>query len=132
MDGRRRDRVRLFDYRTSARYWGLDDPRAAFVVHAVLGGTPGYRDLVSAPPSKGGVALARWLAAGPLNPSSALFREDDHLLAEDRPQSDRALFHSVIAAIAAGHTSQAAVAAALGASSAPCSIRCGHWRKPGS
>ncbi len=106
--------VRPFDYRTAARYWGLDDPRTAFVVHAVLGGTPGYRDLVSAPPSRGSVALAKWLAAGPLNPSSAMFREDDHLLAEDRPQSDRALFHAVISAIASGCTSQAAIAAALG------------------
>jgi DNA-binding transcriptional ArsR family regulator len=58
--------------------------------------------------------VARWLAAGPLNPASALFREDDYLLTEQRSLVDRALYHSVVATIAAGNTSQGAIAAALG------------------
>lgn len=105
--------VRTFDYRDSARFWNIDDNATAFAVHAVLGGTPGYRDLVAGPPA-GVSTLGRWLASGPLNPSSALFREDDYLLTEDRSLADRALYHAVVAAIADGNTSQGAIAAALG------------------
>lgn len=59
-------------------------------------------------------APARWLAAGPLNPSSALFREDDYLLTEERSFNDRALYHSVVTTVADGRSSQGAIAAALG------------------
>ena len=106
--------VRTFDLRTAAGFWGISDPTTAFLVHAVLGGTAGYRDLLPAAAPKRPGDLAKWLAAGPLNPSSALFREDDYLLTEERALSDRALYHSVITAIASGHTSQATIAAALG------------------
>jgi DNA-binding transcriptional ArsR family regulator len=106
--------VSAFDYRTAAQFWGIPAASVAFLVHAVIGGTPGYRDLLPAkPPSRSG-DLARWLAAGPLNPASALFREDDYLLTEERPLADRTLYHAVVAAIAHGNTSQGAVAAALG------------------
>jgi uncharacterized protein len=105
--------VRPFDHRTAAAYWGIDDPATAFTVDAVLGGTPGYRDLLPAAPPKRPGDVARWLAAGPLNPSSALFREDDYLLSEDPSLPDRALYHSVIAAIAEGNGTQSTIAAAL-------------------
>jgi len=106
--------VRAFNFRDSARFWHIGDPAAAFAVDAVLGGTPGYRDLLPGRPPDRLSHVDRWLAAGPLNPASALFREDDYLLAEDRSLSDRALYHAVVAAIAAGSTSQGAIAAALG------------------
>jgi len=106
--------VRTFDYRTSAEFWGITNPTAAFLVHSVVGGTPGYRDLLPATPPKRAEDFAKWLAAGPLSPASALFREDDYLLTEERSLSDRALYHSVVAAIASGNTNQAAVAQALG------------------
>lgn len=106
--------VRPFDYRTSARFWDVTDPATAFLVHSVVGGTPGYRDLLPTAPPTRPRDFARWLAAGPLNPASAMFREDDYLLTEERSLSDRALYHSVVAAIAAGNTSQTAVAQALG------------------
>lgn len=106
--------VRTLDLRTAAQFWGISDPATAFRVHAVLGGTPGYRDLLPHAPPKRPRDVPTWLAAGPLNPASALFREDDYLLAEERSLPDRALYHSVITAIAEGHTSQATVAAALG------------------
>lgn len=61
-----------------------------------------------------GLAADRWLAEGPLNPSSALFREDDYLLTEERALTDRSLYHAVVAAIANGNTSQGQIAAALG------------------
>jgi uncharacterized protein len=106
--------VRTFDYRTSAAFWGIADPTAALLVHAVVGGTPGYRDLLATAPPKRSQDFARWLAAGPLNPSSALFREDDYLLTEERSLSDRQLYHSVVSAIAGGATTQGAIAQALG------------------
>jgi DNA-binding transcriptional ArsR family regulator len=56
------------------------------------------------------------LAAGPLDPASALFRETDYLLAEEPTITDRALYHSVLAAIADGHHTQSGIAAALGRS----------------
>lgn len=106
--------VRTFDFRDAARFWGLGDPHVAFTVHAVLGGTPGYKDLLpNKPPTRIG-DIGRWLAEGPLNPAGALFREDDYLLTEERSLTDRALYHAVVAAIAAGCTSQGRIAAALG------------------
>jgi DNA-binding transcriptional ArsR family regulator len=101
-------------FRTAARFWGIEDPRVAFTVHAVVGGTPGYRDLMPAMAPRRQVDVAGWLARGPLNPASALFREDDYLLTEERNLSDRALYHSVVTAIARGNTTQATIAVALG------------------
>lgn len=106
--------VRTFDHRTAAGFWEIDDSATAFIVHSVLGGTPGYRDLLSATPPRRMSDVGKWLAAGPLNPASALFREDDYLLTEERSLSDRALYHSVVTAIANGNTSQAKIASALG------------------
>lgn len=106
--------VRTFDHREAARFWGITDPATAFQVHAILGGTPGYRDLLPAPPPQTISEMDEWLAAGPLNPSSALFREDDYLLTEERSLTDRSLYHSVVTAIADGNTSQASIAATLG------------------
>ncbi len=106
--------VRTFDYRTSADFWGIADPTTALLVHSVVGGTPGYRDLLPASPPRRAGDFAKWLAAGPLSPASALFREDDYLLTEERSLSDRALYHAVVAAIASGNSNQSAVARALG------------------
>jgi uncharacterized protein len=106
--------IRPFDYRTAAEYWTIDDAQTAFTVDAILGGTPGYRDLLVARPPQRLGDIADWLLAGPLNPSSTLFREDEYLLTEERSLSDRALYHSVVTAVADGKTSQGAIAAALG------------------
>jgi uncharacterized protein len=106
--------VTTFNYRAAARFWGITDPATAFRVYAILGGTPGYRDLLPAAPPRRLQDIDKWLAAGPLNPSSALFREDDYLLTEERSLTDRALYHAVVKAIADGSTSQGSIAAALG------------------
>lgn len=103
-----------FDFRQAARFWGITDPATAFQVHAILGGTPGYRDLLPAAPPQALNEIDTWLAAGPLNPSSALFREDDYLLTEERSLTDRSLYHSVVTAIADGNTSQVGIADAVG------------------
>lgn len=107
-------RVGTFDYRTAARFWGIEQPKVAFHVHAVLGGTPGYRDLMTARTPVRMSDFSRWIEQGVLNPASAMFREDDYLLTEERALSDRALYHAVVGAIAAGATSQTAIAAAVG------------------
>jgi AAA+ ATPase superfamily predicted ATPase len=108
--------VSPFDYRTSAEFWGaLGDPGLAFSLDTVVGGTPGYRDLLSdvgTPAAFGD--FDEWLAAGVLDPTHALFREDEYLLAEDRTISDRALYLSIVGAVANGNGTQTKIASALG------------------
>lgn len=106
--------VQAFDFRVAAQFWGIDDPRVAFSVNAVLGGAPGYRDMLgrAAPGSMSG--FDQWIERGVLNPSSAVFREDDYLLTAEHGLSDRALYHSVIVAVAGGATRLTHVATALG------------------
>lgn len=106
--------VHPFDYRQTQGFWEISDPMVAFHVHAILGGTPGYRDLIDAPAPRSLTALARWLGRGVLNPASALFREDDYLLSEERSMSDRAIYHSVLNAIARGASTEGRIASALG------------------
>lgn len=107
-------RLGPFDHRTMAAYYGIADPDVAFRLHAVVGGTPGYRDLLAdASPQTAG-ELDEVLAATVLNPSHALFGEADHLLREDPRVTDRAVYHSVLSAIAGGATTPAKVAATIG------------------
>jgi hypothetical protein len=35
--------VDSFGYRTAARFWQIDDPKLAVLVHSIVGGTPAYR-----------------------------------------------------------------------------------------
>jgi uncharacterized protein len=35
--------IRPFGYRDAAKFWGIDDPRLAVLVHSIAGGTPAYR-----------------------------------------------------------------------------------------
>ncbi|MGH2467445.1 MAG: AAA family ATPase [Candidatus Limnocylindrales bacterium] len=106
--------IRPFDYRQAAAYWGIADPQTAFLVHAVVGGTPGYRALLPGPAPQTPGDFEQWLFDGMLNPSSALFREADYLLTEDPAISDRALYQSVLAAIAEGHNTRSAIGGVLG------------------
>ena len=94
--------LRPFTYREAQTFWGIDDLDLGLHVHAVFGGTPGYRDLVAAaPPSRVG-GLGTWLAKSVLNPAHALFGEADYLLREDPRLTDRATYNSILTAIAAG------------------------------
>jgi len=88
--------------------------RVAIRLHAIVGGTPGYRDLLGLDPPRDLDGIGSWLAAGVCNPASALFREDDYLLAEERGLNDRALYHSVLSAIAAGNHTESKMASLLG------------------
>lgn len=102
-----------FDYRTAREFWGIADQEVAMRLHAVLGGTPGYRDLTDSVPQST-EELDRWLIGHVLNPAHALFGETDYLLREDPTITDRALYQSVLAAIAGGQTTPGGIAAALG------------------
>ncbi len=108
-------RIDPFDFRQAASYWGVaGNWPVALRLHAIVGGTPGYRDLLGLDPPSHIADVGPWLAAGVCNPASALFREDDYLLAEERGLTDRALYHSVLTAVAAGNRSETKMAATLG------------------
>ena len=104
-----------FDYRQSRGFWGIADPATALNVDAVVGGAAGYKDLTAA----AGVPtrpeeLAEWLCATVLNPSHALFREDQYLLREDPRVTVEAPYYSLLQAIASGRASQGRIAEAVG------------------
>jgi uncharacterized protein len=92
-----------FDYRTAAAFWQAPDERIAFVVDAIFGGAPGYREL-----------MGGRLPLGPLNPGHVLFSEDDYLLREEAQLTDRAHYLSILQAVAHGATTTSTLAAALG------------------
>lgn len=102
-----------FDPRTARSFWGVDDPSLAFEIDAIFGGTPAYREVMDGPPSSRR-AFGDWLARGPLDPNSLLYREPDLLLADELATSDRALYASVMAAIGRGATGPGNIAAAIG------------------
>ncbi len=102
--------LRPFDFRTARDFWGIRDVPTAFLVHAVLGGTPGYRDLLAGQVPASTRSFAGWLASGVLDPSHALFREAEYLLAEDPGMADRALYQSVVASIASGSSTRTGIA----------------------
>ena len=106
--------IRPFDFRLARDYWGIADPQVAFLVDAVLGGTAGYRPLVSAPPPAGIEEVRAWLAGSALNPAHALFDETDYLLREDSRIRDKAPYNSVLSAIASGKHSQKEIGVTLG------------------
>lgn len=103
-----------FDSRTTAAFYRIGDPQVAFRLHAILGGIPGYRDLVADASPQTTAELDELLLATACNPSHALFSEPAYLLREDPRITHRALYHSILAAIARGATTPSQVAAALG------------------
>ncbi|SFC58328.1 ATP-binding protein [Streptomyces aidingensis] len=106
--------LRPFDYRTTSAYYGIRDPATALAMYAFFGGTPGYRDLLGTASPQDPAQLEELLLATVFNPSHALFQEAGFLLREDPRIQDRALYLSILGAVAAGATSPAKVAAAIG------------------
>ncbi|MGH8901705.1 MAG: ATP-binding protein [Egibacteraceae bacterium] len=106
--------VHPFDYRETATFWKLGDPELAVTVHAVVGGTPAYRDLLreDAPESLGD--FDNWVIRAVLDPASPLAREGRYLLAEEPSITDRALYHAILTAIAEGRTRRGQIAQAVG------------------
>jgi len=107
--------VRPFGFREAAEFWGVaDDPRLAFRLHALTGGTPAYKEMCG---GKGPQSLADfdpWVERRLLNPASAMFREGGLLLREEPSITDPTSYAAALAAISAGSTRRSQIAAALG------------------
>ncbi len=107
--------VSPFDFREAAAFWGvLDQPDLAIRLHALVGGTPAYRDFCDGDLPDHPDALDPWVARQLLNPSSAFFREGRSLLAEEPEMNDLGLYSSVLGAIAAGRIRRSQIADAVG------------------
>ncbi|MGC5015962.1 ATP-binding protein [Streptosporangium sp. DT93] len=108
-------RLRPFDVSTAARHWGIDDPATALRLHATLGGSPGYRNLTSAPSPRTPQEFDTWLPATVLDPGQALFSrsEAEYLLREDPRFTGSALHYAIINAVANGATSPAKIGGLL-------------------
>jgi uncharacterized protein len=107
--------IQPFRYRDAADFWGISDPRLAVLVNAVLGGTPAYRYEFSQGDTPADLHdFDSWIVRTVLNPQTPLFREARYLLAEESDIRDPALYHSVLAAIASGNTTNGAIAGYIG------------------
>jgi uncharacterized protein len=103
-----------FGFRESAQYWELaGNPDLAFRLHALVGGTPAYREYVAGVGPKRG-DLDTWVAKHLLSPSSPLFREGKVSVAEDPALSDRSLYWAVLGAVADGAATRGEITSALG------------------
>lgn len=104
-----------FRYRDAAKFWGITDPRLAVLVHAIVGGTPAYRYEFTQGDAPADLAdFDSWVIRTVLNPQKPLFREARYLLAEESDIRDPALYHSVLAAIAYGNTTNGGIANYVG------------------
>lgn len=104
-----------FDLPTTARHWGVEDPAAALRLHAVLGGSPGYRDLSSVPAPRNLADFDAWVTGTVLDPRQALYSrsETEYLLREDPRFTGSTLHYAILGAVAAGATSPARIGALL-------------------
>jgi AAA+ ATPase superfamily predicted ATPase len=106
--------LKPFGFRESAQFWGVDDPKVAFGINAVLGGTPGYRSLIDAAVPRTAAGIPKWLGRSVLNPAHALFNETAYLLREDPRIVDMRLYNSILSAVAGGRHTQKEIGALLG------------------
>ena len=106
--------VRPFDYRLAAEFWDLTDPRLAVLVHAVTGGTPAYRRFAGDDLPRSVEDFDPWVLRTVLSPVNPLFREARYLLEEELEVRDSALYHSVLAAVAAGNGTRGGIANYVG------------------
>ncbi len=90
--------------------WGVTDPRRLLWIDAALGGLPGYRPLLDRP----GRDLDRWMVEEVLAPSSPILDAAEAALVDLSGVSNRGLYRSVLAAIAAGNRSFANIARVAG------------------
>ena len=106
--------VPTLDFRLAKDFWGIGDLRLAFLVNAVVGGTPAYRreyTLGDAPADLDD--FGPWVVRNILNPGRPLFREARFLLAEEPELRDTALYHGVLSAIAEGNNTRGGIAGYL-------------------
>jgi uncharacterized protein len=108
-------RIRPFGYRDARKYWGIESPAVAFMHNAIVGGTPGYRELVPNPQVPEDVGqVGGWLARNVLRPSMPLFDEAHRVVHEDPRIRDTATYSSVLAVVAAGESSPTKIGGLLG------------------
>jgi AAA+ ATPase superfamily predicted ATPase len=110
--------VRPFGFRAAAEFWEVDhEPELAFRLHALVGGTPAYKEMCggSAPGNLAG--FDPWVQRHLLSPASAMFREGSLLLREEPSIADPTSYAAVLAAISAGNHRRSEIAATLGRSS---------------
>jgi len=107
--------IRPFGYRDAARFWGAADPGLAVLLHAIVGGTPAYRrQFVRDDAPAGPGDFGDWVVRSVLNPDRPLLREARYLLVEETDIRDPALYHSVLAAIAARNQTWGGIANYIG------------------
>ncbi|OMI41172.1 putative ATP/GTP binding protein [Streptomyces sparsogenes DSM 40356] len=107
--------VPTLDFRLAAEFWEISDPRTALLTNAIVGGTPAYRrEFTQGDTPSGPDDFDDWVVRAVLNPARPLFREPRYLLAEEPELHDTALYHSVLAAIAAGNAARGGIADYLG------------------
>ncbi|MGP3956179.1 ATP-binding protein [Nonomuraea sp. 3N208] len=107
--------VKPLDYRASAEFWGIDDPRLAVLVHSIVGGTPAYRrEFVAGDAPASMEDFDAWVLRTVLNRQMPLFREARYLLAEETDIRDMALYHAVLSAIAGGNATRGGIANYIG------------------
>lgn len=107
--------VPTFDYRAAAGFWGIDDPHLVLRVHSIVGGTPAYRrEYTDGDSPARADDFDAWVVRTVLNPASPLFKEARYLLTEESSLRDKALYHSVLAAVAEGNHNRRAIARFVG------------------
>lgn len=106
--------VQPFGFRDSAAYWGLNDqPELAFRVHALLGGTPAYRQMVGEVPDDLS-GFDQWVGRRLLEPNEAIYGEGNILLQQQPELVDVSLYFGVLAAISGGAHRRSDIANAIG------------------
>jgi uncharacterized protein len=95
-------RMGAFDYRLARSFWKIKDHATAFLVDALIGGAPGYRDLIAESPPQNTKEFSEWVGHTVMNPSHALYREDEFLLREDPKLAEQSLYRTILGAVAAG------------------------------
>ena len=107
--------MRAFGFREAAEFWGVAaDPELAFRLHALIGGTPEYKDLCGGVGPRSLADFDDWVRLRLLDPAVPMFREGRLPPSEGTPIADRASYASVLGAISAGAARPAEIAAALG------------------
>jgi hypothetical protein len=108
-------RVKPFGFRESREYWKIGNVESAFVHNALIGGTPGYRELVPDPavPEQSD-RIGDWVARNVLRSTVPLFSEANRVVHEDPRIRDTAVYGSLMATIAAGESSPSKIGGLLG------------------
>ncbi|MBT2487474.1 ATP-binding protein [Streptomyces sp. ISL-96] len=107
--------VHSLGYRQAAEFWGIRDRRLAVLTNAIVGGTPAYRrEFVDDDVPSGPDDFDDWVCRTVLNPARPIHAEAPFLLAAEPDLRDRSLYHSVLAAVAAGNTTSGGIASTVG------------------